>query len=162
MKRFICALFAILMIVSLCACSEQTSGNTATDIASVKEQIINDLKMDGTMDIPASRLLDLYGIEEEWIADSQCFVTMEGVFPDEVIMLRAKDKDSVSKIQEKLEARLNEVKVQSQSYDPENYAIAQECKVITDDTVVALFLSPQHSKMEKIFETTPDVEITEP
>lgn len=162
MKRFICALFAILMIVSLCACSEQTSGNTATDIASVKEQIINDLKMDGTMDIPASRLLDLYGIEEEWIADSQCFVTMEGVFPDEVIMLRAKDKDSVSKIQEKLEARLNEVKVQSQSYDPENYAIAQECMVITDDTVVALFLSPQHSKMEKIFETTPDVKITEP
>lgn len=162
MKRILSVLFAILMLVSLCACSEQTGGNTVADIAAVKEQIINDIKMDGTMDLPASRLLDLYGIEEEWIVDSQCFVTMEGVFPDEVIMVRAKDKDSVSKIEEKLEARLNEVKVQSQSYDPENYAIAQECKVITDDTVVVLFLSPEHSKMEKIFETTPDIEITEP
>lgn len=161
MKRLISAVLALMMIFALCACSEGSDSNKATDIAAVKAQIISELKMDGTMDIASSRLLDLYGIEETWIADSQCFVTMEGIFPDEVIMVRAADKSAVSQIEEKLEARLNEVKVQSQSYDPENYAIAQECEVITDGTVVALFLSPDHQVMEKIFETTPDIEIAE-
>lgn len=161
MKRIVCAVLALMMILALTACSESGSDNTAVDIAAVKEQIINDLKIDGAMEVSSSRLLDLYGIEEAWIADSQCFVTMDGVFPDEIIMVRATDKSAVTQIEEKLTARLNEVKVQSQSYDPENYAIAQECKVITDDTVVALFLSPDHAVMEKIFETTPDVEITE-
>ncbi|MBQ8000825.1 MAG: DUF4358 domain-containing protein [Ruminococcus sp.] len=160
MKRLIGAVLALMMIFALCACSD-SNDNTAVDIASVKAEIISELKMDGTMDIDSSRLLDLYGIEEAWIADSQCFVTMDGVFPDEVIMVRAADKSAVSKIEEKLEARLSEVKVQSQSYDPENYAIAQECEVITHGTVVALFLSPDHQVMEKIFETTPDVEITQ-
>lgn len=161
MKRLISAVLALMMIFALAACTQSGDDNKATDIAAVKEQIINDLKMEGTMDIATSRLLDLYGIEETWVADSQCFVTMDGVFPDEVIMVRATDKNAVTQIEEKLEARLNEVKVQSQSYDPENYAIAQECKVITHGTVVALFLSPDHSVMEKIFETTPDVEIAE-
>ncbi len=161
MKRFFGAVLALVMIFALCACTGDSNANTAVDIVFVKEQIISELKMDGTMDIDSSRLLDLYGIEEAWIADSQCFVTMDGVFPDEVIMVRATDKTAVSQIEEKLTARLNEVKVQSQSYDPENYAIAQECKVITDDTVVALFLSPDHQVMEKIFETTPDIEIAE-
>lgn len=160
MKRIICVVVALVMLFAFCACSEGKTA-TAVDIASVKTQIQSELKMDGAMDIAPSRLLDLYGIEEAWIADSQCFVTMDGVFPDEVIMVRATDKSAVSNIEEKLEARLNEVKVQSQSYDPENYAIAQECKVITQGTVVALFLSPDHVVMEKIFETTPDVEIAD-
>ena len=161
MKRFFGAVLALVMIFALCACTGDSNANTAVDIASVKAEIISELKMDGTMDIDASRLLDLYGIEEAWIADSQCFVTMDGVFPDEVIMVRATDKSAVNQIEEKLTARLNEVKVQSQSYDPENYAIAQECKVLTHGTVVALFLSPDHQVMEKIFETTPDIEIAE-
>lgn len=158
MKRIIGAVLAFVMLFAFCACSDGKT-NTAVDIASVKSQIISELKIDGAMDIASTRLLDLYGIEEVWIADSQCFVTMDGVFPDEVIMVRAADKSAVTQIEEKLNARLNEVKVQSQSYDPENYAIAQECKVITQGTVVALFLSPDHEVMEKIFETTPDIEI---
>ncbi len=159
MKRIVSAILVIMLLFAFGACSE--SANTAVDIAAVKAEILSELKIDGAMDIASTRLLDLYGIEEEWIADSQCFVTMDGVFPDEVIMVRASDKSTVSNIEEKLEARLNEVKVQSQSYDPENYAIAQECEVITHGTVVALFLSPDHQVMEKIFETTPDIEIAQ-
>lgn len=149
MKRVLSVLLILILALSLTACGEDTS--KAIDIAAVKEQIITDLAIEGAMDVESSRLLNLYGIEEKDITASACFVTMDGVFPDEIIMVNATDAEAVERIEEKLNARLDEVKVQSQSYDPENYAIAQECEVITEGLTVALFLSPDHAAMEDIF-----------
>lgn len=154
MKRVFCVLFALLMILSLAACGGDDSSKVI-DIAAVKDQMIADLQIEGAMDVDASRLLNLYGIAEEDITESACFVTMDGVFPDEIVMVNAIDNDAVERIEEKLNARLDEVKVQSQSYDPENYAIAQECHVITDGLTVVLFLSPEHEAMEEIFSNAP-------
>lgn len=77
---------------------------------------------------------------------------MDGVFPDEIVMIKATDADAAKRIEEKLNKRLEEVKVQSESYDAENYALAQECKVIKEGNYVALFLSAKHADMEKIFQ----------
>ena len=103
------------------------------------------------MDLAPARLLALYGIEEADIKESACFVTMDGIFPDEIVMIKAADTDAADRIEEKLNTRLDEIKVQSQSYDPENYAIAQECKVFREGNVVALFVSAKHADMEAIF-----------
>ncbi|MBP9989148.1 MAG: DUF4358 domain-containing protein, partial [Ruminococcus sp.] len=44
-----------------------------------------------------------------------------------------------------------DVKVQSENYSQENYALAQECKVLTQGDYVALFVSAKHADMEKMF-----------
>ncbi len=154
MKRIISLFLIVLTLASFTACVSGNSESTV-DIAKVKDSIISELSMDGAMDLGTDRLLDLYGIESDDVDSSACFVTMDGVFPDEIIMVNAKSVDAVSRIKEKLQNRLDEVKVQSQSYDPENYAMAQECKVITQGMTVALFLSPDHEAMESIFENAP-------
>lgn len=154
MKRVISVFLIVLMIASLTACAGDSQDYTV-DIANVKESIISELGIDGAMDLGTDRLLDLYGIEAEDVDSSACFVTMDGVFPDEIIMVNAKSKEAMSRIEEKLRSRLDEVKVQSQSYDPENYAMAQECKVMTKGMTVALFLSPDHEAMEEMFESAP-------
>ena len=103
------------------------------------------------MDLAPERLLALYGIEEADIADSACYVTMDGVFPDEIVIIKASGAEAAKRVREKLSARLEEIMVQSQSYDPENYAIAQECSVQQSGEVIALFMSPNHKAMEDIF-----------
>ncbi len=154
MKKILCTLAAILCMLSLFACGAGNAADTKdVDIALVKENIITELKIEGAMDVPAERLLALYGIDAADIAESACYVTMDGVFPDEIVMIKATDSDAAKRVEEKLEARLNEIKVQSQSYDPENYAIAQECAVLTQGNTVALFMSPNHAQMEEIFKT---------
>ena len=152
MKKFICVILALVCMFSLFACGsgEGSASDKDIDINAVKEQIISQLGIDGAMDLPAERLLALYGIDEADIASSACYVTMDGVFPDEIVMIKAVDTEAAKRVEEKLNTRLDEIKVQSQSYDPENYAVAQECKVLKEGNVVALFMSPKHADMEEI------------
>ena len=149
MKRLVCAVLLIVMMLSLVACG--SGAPREIDIKSVKEQIISELSIEGALDLASDRLLALYGIEEAEVLESACFVTMGGVFPDEIVMIKAVDEDAADRIESKLNTRLDEIKVQSQSYDPENYAIAQQCKVLREGTVVALFMSAKYADMEAIF-----------
>lgn len=157
MRKLICTLLILILCIgTLCGCNNSTlSDGRAVDIESVKSEIVSKCGLEDAMEIAPERLLDLYGISEEDIESSVCLVTMEGVFPDEIIMIVATDSDAKVRVTEKLESRLNEVKVQSQSYDPENYALAQECKVITRGDTVALFLSATHKDIEEIFDNAP-------
>ncbi len=149
MKKIIALVLAVLTIFALTACGGDSAKEI--DIAAVKETIVTDLAIEGSMDIDSSRLLDLYGIAAEDIEEAACYITMDGVFPEEIIMVKAVDADAAKRVEEKLNARIEEVKVQSQSYDAENYALAQECKVIKEGNYVAMFLSAKHAEMETIF-----------
>ncbi|MGN0452787.1 MAG: DUF4358 domain-containing protein [Ruminococcus sp.] len=149
MKRIISVLLLTIFFFAFAGCTDVIS--EPKDITAIKERIITDLSIEGSMDLASSRLLDLYGIDESDMTKQESFVTMDGIFPDEVIMVEAKDSACADKVEEKLSNRLEEVKVQSQSYDAENYAVAQECKVLREGNTVALFLSPKHAEMEKIW-----------
>lgn len=179
MKKLICIFISAMMLLCLCACSgdnenttnapestsentsESTSENTSEntnetgieeiDLSDIKEKIIDELKIEGAMDIATDRLSDLYGIDSSDVEESSCFITSNGSFPEEVIMIKAKDSDAQKRIADLLETRIDDVKVQSESYDPENYAIAQKCKVITNGNYLVMFISALHEQMEKIF-----------
>lgn len=172
MKRIISILLCVMCLTLLVACGADSKGdNTSTqlqnqqqnvsadtagdsvDLNAIKYQIISDLSMEGTMDMDTAMLNSLYGIEEADVKDSACFATMEGVFPDEIIMVRAADSDAAGRIEEKLQTRLAAVLAQSKNYDAENYEIAQKCKVTVNGDVVALFVSSQHEAMQVIFDS---------
>ena len=103
------------------------------------------------MPLPQDRLTDLYGIAQSDIASAGCFITVNGSFPEEAIMIEAKDSAAQSRIVSALNTRLADVMVQAENYDAENYALAKQCKVITAGNYVALFVSPQHAAMESVF-----------
>lgn len=121
------------------------------DLSDIKEKIIAELEIKNSMSIDTDKLSDLYGIDSADVEKSACFITSNGTFPEEVIMIKAKDAAAQKRIVELLKVRIDDVKIQSQSYDAENYAIAQKCKVITNGDYVAMFISALHEKMESIF-----------
>lgn len=174
MKKLICAVLAVLMLLTLCACSgsgdngntpsDKPSDNTSSssepssapqdktvDLAAIKNMIISDVKVEDPMAVDSDKLTELYGIAAEDISESACFVTSSGTFPEEAIMIKAKDDAAKGRIVDLLNARIDDVKVQSESYDAENYALAQKCKVITEGDYIAMFISASHEKMENIF-----------
>ena len=175
MKKLICAVLAVLMLLTLCACSDSgDNGNTPSDkpsdntssssepsssapqdktvdLAAIKDKIISDVKVEDPMTVDSDKLTELYGIAAEDISESACFVTSSGTFPEEAIMIKAKDDAAKGRIVELLNARIDDVKVQSESYDAENYALAQKCKVIIEGDYIAMFISASHEKMENIF-----------
>lgn len=128
-----------------------TQAAKTVDLSALSSQIISKAGVEGAMPLPQDRLTDLYGIAQSDIASAGCFITVNGSFPEEAIMIEAKDSAAQSRIVSALNTRLADVMVQAENYDAENYALAKQCKVITAGNYVALFVSPQHAAMESVF-----------
>lgn len=94
---------------------------------------------------------NLYGIDPSWVAQSAGFVTMSGVFPDEVAIFEAVNAEAAAQIADCLQTRLDEVMVQAETYDPDSYAKAKECSVVTNGNFVRMLLSPKQAELASAY-----------
>lgn len=120
------------------------------DLTQARDAIIDGLEIAEPFLLDTDALLNLYGIEGAWVAQSASFATMSGTFPDEVVLVEAVDEAAAASVAQCLQSRLDEVLVQSRSYDADNYAAAQACQVRRDGLYVSLLLSPKQAEMTEI------------
>lgn len=121
------------------------------DLAAVRTAIVDQLGLTDPLNLDTDALNNLYGIDPSLVAQSASFTVAAGTFPDEVIMVEAVSDEAVASIQEKLQSRLDQVLVQSQSYDAENYKAAQSCQVRVNGRFVSLILSPKQADIAAIY-----------
>lgn len=132
--------------------AQEKESSTSVSLEAIKNTIITIVGVADPLDVPTSRLSSLYGIEPSLVKQSACFVTIEGAFPDEIVMIEAVNEEAAVSIKSLLNNRLAEVKEQSKSYDAENYALAQQCSVEKKGLFVSMFLTPQHANMKVIYD----------
>jgi len=149
MKRILSALLILTLLAAFAGC---TSSEKDVDLTALCDSIVSETGVAEAMVLPAESLTDLYGIAPEDLADSGCCCAMGGSFPDEILMVRAVDAAALERILTSFNARLQDVLNQSANYDPDNYALAQTCKVLTKGNYAALFISANHEQMEQLFE----------
>lgn len=177
-KKIVCGLLAALLLMGMTACGEKPEvpaqpqeiaepqpeqpqeteqpeepAPAPVELAKVREDILAQLDIVDSLPLETEALLDLYGISAEQVRQSASFVTMSGTFPDEVILVEAVDEAAAEAVAECLQNRLNEVLVQSETYDPENYQAAQNCRVRQNGLYVALILSPMEADMAAVYES---------
>lgn len=161
MKKILSVILVLTVIFTFASCTEKKEENNPStnapseitmDINAVKAEIIEKAELKDPLEIETERLCELYDIDPSDVAEAVCVTTLDGTFPDEVIIIKAVNEDAKLRITGKLSSHLDDVKVQSQNYDAENYALAQECRIIEKDSFLALFISAKHAQMEKIFE----------
>ena len=104
--------------------------------------------------MPVGSLMTLYGIPTDKVKEHFCFVSMTGAFPSEAVVIRATNEDALDVITEKLQLRLDALNAQAKNYDPDVYALAQECRVLTKGDCAALFFVTDHAKLEELFDGT--------
>ena len=126
---------------------------SSVDLAEVRDAMIAELEASDPFNLEVAALLNLYGISEDMVVQSGSFVTMAGTFPDEIIMVEAVDEAAAVLVLEKLQNRLNEVLVQSETYDADNYAAAQKCQVRCNGLYISLILSPKQETLAAIYDT---------
>lgn len=149
-QRIVTMILAVLMF-GLVGCSKNAE-TVSVDLTEVRSALISAQGTNEAYLLETDALKNLYGIEAEDVQQSASYATMAGTFPDEVILVQAVDEKAAERIQTSLETRLDEVKVQSQTYDPENYAAAMACSVRVDSTYVALILSPQQELLQEVYD----------
>ena len=121
------------------------------DLAAVRTAIVDQLGLTDPLNLDTDALNNLYGIDPSLVAQSASFTVAAGTFPDEVVMVEAVSDEAVATIQEKLQSCLDQVLVQSQSYDAENYKAAQSCQVRVNGRFVSLILSPKQADIAAIY-----------
>ncbi|MBO5896321.1 MAG: DUF4358 domain-containing protein [Clostridia bacterium] len=173
MKKLIAILMCILMVASLVACSSAKTDETTapteeattqaennateapvvegTGLEALKNKMVAEFGLKDPIVLDNGRLLDQYGITEDTIASQSSIIVLTGVFPAEIIMVEATDEAAAKDIEAKLQARLDNLKQQSQSYDADSYAIASACEVEAEGNYVALFFSEHNEAMVEMF-----------
>lgn len=161
MKKFLSVILALTVVFAFASCTKNTDGEKplsklsseiTIDINAVKNSIIEKAELAEPLEIEAEKLCELYDIDPADVAQAVFVTTLDGTFPDEIIIVKASSEDAKKRITEKFNSHLDDVKVQSQNYDAENYALAQQCRIIEKGNYLALFISAKHEQMEKIFE----------
>ncbi len=149
MRRVFSLLLCPLLLV-LAAC-----GGSAADLPLVplRDAIIASLDMENAAVLDGDSLYSLYGIPAADYTDMAGFQAMNGIFPDECVLVRAADKDAAGRVRDHLQTRLDQVLAQSRDYAPDAYAQARQCAVETDGLTVRLFLSGSREEMERLYQT---------
>lgn len=163
MKKLVSVILLIAVLFSFASCGAKTEGESTTDankqsqtevkidLNEIKNTIITENELEDPLEMEKDGFCDIYNIDESLVEEFVCVTTIAGTFPDEVIMVKATSGNAKEAIIDELNSHLEDIMVQSQNYDEENYALAQTCKVITEGDYVALFISAKHEAMEKTF-----------
>jgi len=149
MKLYRLLLLIVILALLLTGCAAKTP-DAALEV--ILDEIIAKIGITDEIPLSANDLNALYGIAAGDVEAQACCITMSGIFPDEIILIKAAGGEAAKRIQTRLEARLAEVKNQSASYDPDSYAIAQRCRVNVKGEYIAFFISYNHERMTEIYE----------
>ena len=148
MKK-ISIILVIILVLLLTGCAAKAPDAA---LSKILDEIIADIGVVDEIPLSVGDLYQLYGIDAGDVEDQASCITMNGIFPDEIILIKAAGSAAAKNIQKRLEARLAEVKNQSASYDPESYAIAQRCRVNVKGEYICFFISYNHERMTEIYE----------
>lgn len=152
MKKMTALLLCVLLMLVLTACGGKDVP-ASVDLAAVKAQLYADIPVTDPIELSTDRLNALYGITADTVSVNESFLVMSDIFPAEIVMIEAVDAAAADAIAAKLQTRLDSLKIQSQSYDAESYAIAQACTVMQNGNYVAMFFSEDGAAMETIYKS---------
>ena len=149
MKRLV--FFSLALVFILCGCSAGGAEEPDAPISEILEEMISETQTPQPLPIDKDALSSLYGIKADDVGQCACAVTMNGVFPDEMLIIKAKDAEAAGRIKQCLDTRLKEVLEQSRGYDAASYAVAQKCRVNENGLYLSLFVSAKHEEMNEIY-----------
>lgn len=160
MKRVIAMILAAMMLLSLAACGSGTPAETqapATEQAekepanmekiygSMAEQMPEMIVMDETT------MLNFCGIQAQDCVQVVAAISADGLITDEVWLIEARDAEALEKLIALAENRLQMKGEESITYSPEQYAVVQEARIITEGLYMALIVSPDVESLAGIF-----------
>ena len=145
MKKTLAFLLAVLMLISLAACSKPAQTKPVADIYSAIETSVALPEM---LPLADEYIRNYYGIDTASLDEYIFRIASDVVRADTVILVRIKgDK---TEVRDALELILKQKLAEMQNYLPDQYEIAKKSKVEVSGDLVTLVISPDRDAIYKI------------
>lgn len=139
---------ALVMLLSACGAQESQLPPPAEMFAAIQAEV----ELPEMIDTTETDLEPLIGIEMDDCQSAVCYRLKDGIAPDEIIIVQAKDNDAAKKILTLLENRLEYKRKSAQLYLTENQPMLQAGTVRQDGLTVSLIVSEKSEEVVRVFE----------
>lgn len=153
-KKIIASVF--LIIVAMCALAGCGSSEKSTAKSPSAKDIRGKIKQ--AVDISqmkegdAAKLKKLYDISSDEIEDFVFYMAPSNIKADEILVIKAKDANSISSIKDKISKRIEKQSTSFKDYLPDEYFIIQKNIVKTKDKYVIFVISKDAEKISNAFD----------
>lgn len=141
-------LLSVVAVITLIAVMLSACGSAAKPLSEIFETLKKDYNITDMVEFKSVDDLSRYGIKAEDVKEFAGGVNKSGVNQEEIIMVLATDGDAAERIEKSLNNRLESKKNETKNYNPEQYAIMEDCTVDTDNNYVSLFISENADAMK--------------
>jgi hypothetical protein len=144
----------LALVFSFCSCTAQKqdgNDNTVKQIADLRtlyetcvEKMPPMLLLDGEM------MLDMSGVNPDNCEEYYVAICEDSLRADEIWLIKATDESKAQEIIDFANARIQARAEESKTYSPEQYAVVQKARVISQGEYVVLIISPDVDEIAEI------------
>jgi len=150
MKKTIRLALALMMLLALCACGQdEAPAPKKVELQPIYDSFLPSLPDMMIMD--ESIRLNLLGVKTEDCAQVICAVAAVGLQADEVWLIEAAGTEALENLKTLAENRLNAKKEETSFYSPDQFAICEDGRILTEGNYLAFIVSPEADSFEAAF-----------
>lgn len=157
MKKFRCknvfigVVFLIFILLIMTSCSKEKNNDRNISVKDIDEKIIESIDISNMDMADEERLEKLYDIDIEFLQEFVLYVPKTNIEVNELFVLRAKDKDDIDDIKEKIENRIEEQSDNFRDYLPEEYYLIEKHVLNIKGNYILFAISEEAETIEDIF-----------
>ena len=155
-KKILFVFFGMLTFF-LCACNaESPSQPLEIQLPSPSElfyEIENTVSLHEMIDLPHDLFFDYYGINPEWFYDAAAYTCVDIMFPDEIIIVRAKGQNEANLVREMLDSHIDFKIRSAANYFVETVPVIENGIIRQDGLTVSLIVSDELQAILAIFDS---------
>lgn len=148
MKRNIICLI-LLLAACLCACGK--SGETAIDLDKAYADMTALEGLPSMFVLAPDKAEYIYGLMQSDCARQTVALCENSVMADEIWLVEATDSAAADRVEALAKQRLEQKAAETRDYNPEQYRVVQDGKVLRKGNYVALIVSAKSAEMAKFF-----------
>lgn len=150
MKKIICTVIAVSLMLTLAACEGKKQQTASLDTAAMYESFQQYLP---EMFFPDEEtLLNFLGIHAQDCVQHMIAICAEGLRADEVWLIEAKDDAAMENLTRMAHARIQSKLDETETYAPDQFLVVQNAVVLTNGHYLALIISADVDAMKSGFE----------
>lgn len=161
MKKIICLILSVLMLLSLAACGggEDTTGTTAPapakelNLTETYTTITSGVTMPEMLQVSGDMLLDLYGIKGDDCKQLLVYICSNSLQADEIWMIEAKDAAALETLKALAQSRIDQKDAESITYSPAQNEVVKKAQIIVTGNYLVMICSPDVEAIAAAFRT---------